>query len=204
MENHYEGCCNYKYAISVDWFWQTALPIRVGDTLARVLGPEAQVIHLCGHIAVQHGGLGEARLVWLHDLAEVISLYRAELDWDLVVDRARACDLVLPVRTVLNELRESWRVPVSPSVLEQLAALRPSTAERRFYELLTGTYRPLRRYFASLMRIPGWGSRLSYVWYTLFPSLAFVQERYRVPCRLLVPLYYPYRWLRSLRRVQKG
>jgi len=58
-----------------------------------------------------------------------------------------------------------------------------------------------RRMWAGLTSISGWGLRLRYALGNLFPSVDYMQGQYHIPHKLLVPLYYPYRWPRGLRRV---
>jgi hypothetical protein len=60
---------------------------------------------------------------------------------------------------------------------------------------------PLRRLWADLAMRPAEGERAAVVWRTLFPSLAYMQRRYRVAYPLLLPLYYLLRWLEGLRRL---
>jgi len=188
----------YQRAIPTDWLWQTAQLERLGDVPVRILSPEAQVLHLCGHL-LQHGGCGRANLRQLYDLAEVIALYRERIDWGQVLERAQACDLVLPVRDALERVHEMWQAPIPPEVLERLRRLRPSRDEEQAHTLLVARPPAARRLWAGLASIPGWRLKLRYVWGNLFPSAKYMQRQYRIPSRLLVPLYYPYRWLRGLR-----
>lgn len=190
----------HQHVLCMDWFWQTALLSHVGDASARVLGPEAQVLHLCGHLMLHHGNGWEARLLWLHDVAEVITHYQGQLDWDDVLAHAEAYDLVLPLQRILPYVAGTWRVPIPPAVLDRLRTLRPSREEARVFTRLTAARRPVaQRFWADLASMPGRGHRLRFAWRNLLPSAAYMQQRYHVPHRLLVPLYYPYRWFLGLR-----
>ncbi len=191
----------YQHALSMDWFWQTALPARIRNVSTLVLGPEAQLLHLCGHLLLHHGG-GGSRLLWLHDVAEVITFYGEQLDWDEVLAQAQACDLVLPVQQILTRVNEEWHALIPPAVLEQLGDLRPSRDEERVFAWLTAAHRPVaRRFWADLASMPGWGARVRFAWRNFFPSADYMQHRYDIPYRLLAPLYYPYRWWLGLRSV---
>jgi hypothetical protein len=53
---------------------------------------------------------------------------------------------------------------------------------------------------AGLMGVSGWGERLRFAARSFFPSPGYMQRRYRISSRFLVPFYYPYRWLAGLRR----
>jgi len=196
------GPSYYYHAVSMDWFWQTALPVHVGGVTAWVLGSEAQLLHLCAHI-LQHGGLRKARLIWLYDLAEVVAFYREQIHWDLVLACAQGYHLVLAVREVLNELSQGWKAPIPAPVLEQLRALRASRNEERAFARLTTAHRPVQNFWANLGAIRGWRARLGFIRCVALPSANYMQYRYRIPHRLLLPFYYPYRWLRSLRDLSR-
>lgn len=190
---------SYQRAVPVDWFWQTALPIRIGDSSAKMLGAEAQVLHLCYHI-VQHGGCKKVSLRQLYDVAEVIVSCGAQLDWDRLLVQAQAFDLALTVQQVLGRVKEEWDVQMPDQVLDRLRALRPSAVEKQLYTLLDGgpTW---RRIWARLIATPGWRARLRHLGCDLFPSVDFMQAHYHIAYRILVPLYYPYRWFRGLQAV---
>jgi hypothetical protein len=52
----------YQRTMSLDWFWQTAVPLPLGEVEAQALGAEAQLLHLCTHLAlcalrVSYGGV---------------------------------------------------------------------------------------------------------------------------------------------------
>ena len=191
----------YQDRLPMDWFWGTALlphplpPLLQGKGV-HVLGPEAQLLHLCAHLALHHAGEG---LLWLHDIAEVVHRYRDQLDWELLLAKAVEYDLVLPVQQILPDVVEGWGAPVPPWALERLRALEPSAEEVRVYNWLSVGRRPVvQRFWADLSSMPGWGARIRYGLGSLFPSGAYMVRRYSIPHPLLTPFYYPYRWLVGL------
>ena len=191
----------YQRVLPMDWFWQTASTVQIGNTPARVLGPEAQILHLCGHIALQHGD-EPPKLLWLHDVAEVLVYYRGQLDWGELLARAQACGLVSPVQRVVGQVADQWGVPVPAETVSRLNALRPSAAEVRAAAWRTAGERPVaQRFWSDLQSMGGWRQRLHYAWIHLFPSVTYMQGRYHIRHRWLVPLYYPYRWWVGLRGV---
>ena len=104
----------YQHRVPPDWFWATSLPVGTASNTAagfpaRVLGPEAQVLHLAAHLILQHHGQG---LMWWQDVGEVVWAGRRQIDWDVLCERACAYDLVLPVQQVLLDLIEHWRLPI--------------------------------------------------------------------------------------------
>jgi len=199
----------YHYSGLIDWMWSTALPAADGlaPSSAWMLGVEAQLLHLCGHIQLHHAGEGEARQLWLHDVAELIVHYRSEIDWDDLLARAQEYDLVLPTQRVVTQvMTEYWQYlakeqapPIPAGILGRLSGLKPSPGEQRLHAYLAASSHPAaRRLWGELATLPGRRAQLDFGWRNLFPPAGYVHACYRVPHRLLVPLYYPYRWLSAL------
>ncbi|MBN1401833.1 MAG: nucleotidyltransferase family protein [Anaerolineae bacterium] len=186
----------YQHRISTDWLWQTAVPAQIGEARALILSPEAQILHLCGHLVLHHRGHG---LLWHHDIAQVMDRFADDLDWAALLERMHQYDLVLPLQQVLPSLASGWGVPVPADCLARLEAQVPSVSERRVHASLTqGRTSVARRLWADLKSMPDWSLRLRYAWASLFPPPAYMQERYRIDHLYLLPLYYPYRWLVGL------
>ena len=189
---------HYQSQLPMEWFWQTARPVHIGDTGAQALGPEAQILHLCGHLLLHHGG--DARLLWLHDIAEVVARYRGEINWSMLLERARACDLLMPLQKVLPRVACDWQAPIPAATLEHLAALRPSRAEERIEARLSSGPRPAgRRLLDDLADTTSWRRRLHMALVNIVPTATYMQQRYNIRHRLLVPFFYPYRWFLGLR-----
>jgi len=188
---------HHQHTLPMAWFWDTAAVVEVEGSQTRVLGPEALLLHLCAHLALHHHGTG---LLWLHDVAEVLHLHEDRLDWDLLLAKAAQCDLVLPLQQVLPRVAEEWGVPVAHEIQERLRDLKPTPEEARIFNWLTATRRPVaQRFYADLASMPGWRARLRYAAGNLFPSAAYMRRRYDIRHVVLLPLYYPYRWLVGLR-----
>jgi hypothetical protein len=184
----------YQHNLALDWFWETATPLHIEDVSTRMLGPEAQLLHLCGHLLLHHGS-GVSRILWLHDIAEVLVAYQETLDWNSLLRQAQSHDLTLPVRQLLLRVTEQWRIPIPETVLARLRALEPSAQEARVFADLTAPQRPvIRRFWADLASMPDRKTRLVYAWHSMFPTAAYMQRRYTISHPWLTPLYYPYRW----------
>ncbi len=191
----------YQRVVLPDWFWATALPLAGTSTPARMLGPEAQVLHLAAHLMLQHHGHG---LMWWYDVGQVIWTFRQQIDWPLLFERAQAYDLVLPVQRVLLDLAKHWQLPIPITALAQLRALLPSPREQQMYARLTiEPPSELSRFWGDLFSVPDWRGRLRYAWRKLFPATAFMRWRYRLRWPWLLPLAYPYRWLSPLWRARR-
>lgn len=192
---------HYQRVLDMAWFWQTALPVRIGETDTLILGPEAQLLHLCAHLALHHAGEG---LLWRHDIAEVIHAYADRFDWDLLLAQAQAFDLVLPVQGLLAEVAEQWRAPIPDAILQRLSALQPSPAEARVNAWLTAPARPVaQRFWADLASMPGWRPRLHYALANLLPSPAYMRQRYGFRQPWLLPIYYLHRYALGIRSLAR-
>ncbi|MBK8045642.1 MAG: nucleotidyltransferase family protein [Anaerolineales bacterium] len=120
---------HHQRTIDNNWLWQTAQPAHLGGVIALILGPEAQLLHLCAHLAFHHGRGDQPVLLWQHDVAQVLHVYRDRLDWDVILTKAQAFDLVLPLQQVLGQVLAMWSVPVPDNAMQRLAQLHPSPAE---------------------------------------------------------------------------
>lgn len=189
------GLPHYQRLIPAGWLWARARAVALDSGAALVLSPEAQILHLCAHLALQHQGQA-LRLVWLCDIARVLSVYGAEIDWDELLAYAQAYDLVLPLQSILAPVAARWPGAAPAPFLDRLAGLQPSASEAR----LARTWQVHRRspfgvVWSGLVSQPTWAGRLRYVGAHLFPSPAYMRHRYHIRHGLLLPLYYPGHWL---------
>lgn len=183
---------HYQRTLQMDWFWQTATPTHFGSTQTLVLGPEAQLLHLCAHMMLHHRGKGILRL---HDVAEVLYHYQTELDWNQVLNRVQAFDLVLSLQKILPQVVEQWAAPVPDDVLLELNALQPSTTEEKVLAWLTSDkWSTTHHFIAHLAGIPDWRRRLQFAWWSIFPSPDYMRHLYEIQHPILLLLSYPYRW----------
>jgi hypothetical protein len=138
--------------------------------------------------------------LWWHDIAAVLERYRDAMDWPLVLSRIDDYGLLPAVRPVLTRAVEEWGAPMPVEVLHALRGRQHSREELHVYTQLVSGQRPAgRRFWTDLTSTPGWRQRLRFARANLFPSAAYMRERYTIPHPLLLPLYYPYRWLRGIR-----
>jgi hypothetical protein len=186
----------YQQRLNLEVCWQQSVPFTLGERQAQMLDPVSQVLHLCGHLVLHHGG---EDLLWENDIAEFVALHGATLDWSTLLQRASACDLVIAVQTLLLPVAEEDPDSMPADVVERLRHLRPTPDERRIVGYLTADERGVaQRFWTDLASMDRWGERLGYTLTHLFPSAAYMRERYRIRHPLLLPFYYPYRWFRGL------
>ncbi|MDX2170755.1 MAG: nucleotidyltransferase family protein [Deltaproteobacteria bacterium] len=187
---------HYQHRIEPEWLWRTAIALPLGSETVQGLAPAPLVLHLSGHLMLHHGGHG---LLWWHDLSEVVVAHADRLDWEELLARARRYDLQLVLRRVLTELAVQWQAPVPPAVLAALQRCEPRPQEAWLFDRLAGAPRPAgERFWTDLVSTVGWGARWRFAVAHLFPTAAYMRQRYAIRHPLLVPLYYPYRWWRGI------
>lgn len=185
---------HHQAIVDEEWFWQTARPITIADRSALILGFEAQLLHLCGHLLLHHAAT--SNLLWVCDVAEVVYHDHDKIDWETVVAKAQAYDLVLAVAQTLHRIVTLWQAPVPEAILTRLATAQGSSVEARLLKERSKASRPVsQRFWSDLVAFPGWRVRLTYAWQSLVPSPAYMKQRYRIRRRVLLPLAYLYRWL---------
>jgi hypothetical protein len=60
---------------------------------------------------------------------------------------------------------------------------------------------PAQRFWADLWGQPGWDQRAAFAMRQLFPTPAYMRQRYQTGTGWALPLFYPYRWLLGVRGV---
>lgn len=178
----------YQANLSLDWFWQSARVQAWQGFDIPVPGPEAQLIHLCGHLAMHHAQAPD--LLWLNDLAEVLWACRAQIQWDLLLRKAAELELALPLQTYLSEAASTWDVPLPPEALARLQALPISSTEARIFRQHMDKRSSLAssRILFDLAQLPR-GRWLRYMWAQLAPTPEYIRDRYRDSSAPLPGLY---------------
>ena len=186
----------YQRTMPLEWFWQSAVPLAWGVAGARTLGPEAQLLHLCAHLALHHQGRG---LLWTCDVDRVLRREGEGIDWGLLGERAEAYHLVLPLRHVVEQAVAWLGTPLPAEAMERLRTLRPTPQEARLFATLAGPPRgAIPRFLDDLAQLGGWRARGRFVWANVFPAPAYMRQRYGIHRGWLLPGYYAYRLAKGL------
>ncbi len=188
----------YQQTLPLAWFWETARPLNIEGFETRMLGPEALALHLCGHLMLHHGAGERLRGLWLHDIAEVLARFEPA-SWALLLEKARDFQLILAVQHAFAALETPYPGLIPKAIAVRLGELTPSAEEAQVFQWLTAEQRPVvQRFWADLVTLPNWRARLRYGWHSLFPSPAYMLQRYGKVHPAWLPLLYPYRWLKGV------
>ena len=187
----------YQHYLDMNWFWQTAAKLDFFGAPTFIFSPEAQLLHLCSHLMLHHSG---RRLLWQHDIAEVIVHYNDTIDWGVLLDRAKIFDLIIPTQNILSSVIAKWHLPIESEILKRLNELQPSSNELKVHAYLTGDKSSSGRSFLNDLRsMPDIKMRIRFFLNNLFPGPTYMTSRYHIPNSLLLPIYYPYRWYLGFR-----
>jgi hypothetical protein len=161
------------------WARRVVVPIESRSTWA--MAPEDLVIHLCLHLAINHGFV-ESALRNLLDIHLVAS--RLSPDWDAVVARAKVWRLATMLWTTLSLAVKLWGAPVPDSTL---AALQPGSTRRRAIAALDlpnavlvmrwGAY-SYRRFVIQMLLTDRLRDAWRLTWRALFPEADWLRARY--------------------------
>lgn len=179
------------FSIDTDGLWDRARAWPVGERRLLALAPEDLLLHLCLHGVYHHGF--NMDLLAVTDIARVVAL--EPVDWDVVVERARAWGVEQPAYYGL-ELSRCLLGAKVPAVV--LAALGPpdraetvlALAERTIFtersENCQHDHDGVRQastvgYLEILDRVralPGLRAKLTLLISYLFPARAVLEEKY--------------------------
>jgi hypothetical protein len=187
FDSHY-----YQRTLSHDWFWNSSVPLS--GYAARMLGPEAQLLHLSTHFMVHHHGKG---ILWLYDIVRLLRHHDGSLDWDRVFAEGERCELVLSLQRTLERGTDELGLKIETAQRAILSHLQPSAQERHVFDHPTLGTGSARHFWNDVLTLPDWRARASYVAHRLIPSPAFMRRRYQIRSDAWLPLYYPYRWLQG-------
>ena len=161
--------------------WARRVVVSMEGRSAWAMAPEDLLIHLCLHLAINHG-FGEPALRNLLDIHLVAA--RLAPDWRAVAERAKAWRLATMLWTTLSLAVQLWGTPVPASVL---AALQPGLARRRAIASLDlanavltirrGDY-SYRRFVVQMLLTDRPRDAWRLVWRALFPEAEWLQARY--------------------------
>ena len=190
----------YRRRIPIAWFWERTARQAVAGTQALVFEPEAQLLHLSLHFALHHWA---ERLLWSFDLALLLARSGSDLDWEETARAARAFGLTQAVQTSLAGACAAWGAAVPAGVTELLAAARPGPAERVFLTVMSARRREAR-VLSDGLSLPGVRAKLGFWLELLFPSPAYMRQRYQIARGALLPFYYLARLAKGLYRLARS
>jgi len=185
------------YSVPVKEIWARSRMETINGTPIRVLCPTDNLFHICGSVFDPEP---HQSLRWVCDAWFLIQR-SADLDWNLLAERARGSRMVMPLMMTIRYLSESLGAPIPASFLEALrvAALEtePIEGEASLFAVQTSMRGGLKKIF---LNCDDWPTRKFALKWALLPSREFMHCLYGVANPALLSLCYLYRPLKYLIR----
>lgn len=172
-----------------DLLWARAARAADAPTARRQPSREDLLLHVAGHLGAHHS---EFRLIWLHDLRQIVSRPGAAIDWDYVAAQAATLRIAGSVWAALKAAAQWMAAPIPAGALDRLhdvtdgSGARLQRWERRRLDRhvsalgdadLTVSAYAVWPPLAALGRMRGWGPRLRTLRWAVFPSGAYLRHR---------------------------
>ena len=188
----------FRQKVDMNWFWSEALPHEGRQSNVYVLSPTANLLYLCVHLAYQHG-MGMAGLLWYLDIARYLVKYGGQVDWEKLIRQAEFAQWSAAVYYTLVALQEKFGTTLPEGVLEKLKANITPQEERQIQRNMVPIYGSAAQALKGFQNLT-WRGKVKDIFSRLFPSLAFMRERYGIQKDWMLIVGYPLRWVELSRK----
>jgi hypothetical protein len=178
---------SYQQLAPAAWFWQQAEPITIASAPAFVLRPTAQLLHLAAHLSLHHF---EARGIWTHDIALLLSAWQIEPH--LLQYAARQFALGPAILAADDATRAHWNIGLAPDLRQQIESTIDWPARWR-WALAAERWQPLRPLW-NITAQPNWALRLGAARAAFLPTAEYLRAWHGDASQLD-------RWLTKTRRL---
>ncbi|MBN1514403.1 MAG: nucleotidyltransferase family protein [Phycisphaerae bacterium] len=158
-----------RYAQSVPprAFWEDATSMKLYGASVLVPGAADMLIHLAVHAAIH----GADRLLWLYDIYRFAAENSDQLDWSLVMARARAWGLLHPLRVGLHRTASVFGSFLPAEARAGLNRAHSGVLDRlALWHAPRDEAHPLGHVAVNVLSIRGWRPRLRYLAAVLRPA----------------------------------
>ncbi len=191
----------YRRHMDMDWFWKQTEWQRIGEHNLSVFNPTAQLLHLGAHVGLHHQD--HLRLIWLYDIALLLTQRGADIDWRAADAFAHAARLARPLRFVLEQTRAWWNLTLPPETENLFRAPAFDIQERVAYALTTAQFTEAR-ILMDVLYLSGARAKWEFARGYLFPDAAYMRTRYDIPNDAALSFYYARRLLASVGKAMRS
>lgn len=201
LELHWSlvGSEAFRYAVSMDWFWQNLIPSQAAQGEINLetknycfsLNPNANLLYLSAHQMLQHGG-ELTSLYWLLDIHRLITCRDKQIDWQALVEQAGIHAWSGAVQAALEAVKDCFDTNLPDGILSRLQAQTGPNdvlVEMKSTQASTHILGEWKK-ISSL----SWRGRILLVLALTFPAPAYMRWRYDPHPPWIWPIYYVFRW----------
>ena len=175
----------YFERIPVEWFQRRTMEISINNQRAFAFSPTAQLLHLSAHYMMH----SYRRLIWSYDLALLISRCHEQIEWEDISESAAEFGLSQVLYEALSEVRERWAVAMPVASYERLRTIQMPWRGRMIFAA-TNNLSDAELDVLKGLGLKGTRRKSAYWLRVMFPSRGYMQTRYQINNKGLMPLYY--------------
>ena len=168
------------FNLDISELWSTAVPITINNTPVFTLNTTNLLIHLCIHTE-KHFYTHQIQFTSFNDITNLLERVSETLDWDELI---RVCtmynceDIVFRYILLVNKY---MKASVPGFIIDKYSKLLNPDFEEQFCKFLsgyTGYYTAVPFHLKNIQQLGSVSERLRYFWDVLFPSKAFMIQKY--------------------------
>ncbi len=192
------------YAVDLERMWQESIPIQLYGVDVRVFSPEDQLLHCCLHLD-KHLQSGIFQFTCLYDLVNLIEHKKEVLNWSRFETICKVSKAESATYKYLSMVCSHFGVTLPDRMSELVSNTWTRKNEHAFNAVLRGkaTVSVASSVFRTFCHIKRPLDRLHYVIDLLFPSVDFMQKRYRFTSHYPLLWYYPFRFAKAIKEVNR-
>ena len=182
----------------LEWFLQQTQSQKLQGFPILTLTPEAQLLHAAAHAVLEHGSEQGAVAIWFYDIDRMLRRWGKDLNWEETLVRAQALKWEAALQQAIRLARDLFDTPL-PRAIQAWMEL--PIGQLSGYNLFRRATSPRRSTSLTALHILSglsWSQRIQQTGRMLFPSRAYMQNRYPGIPWLLT---YPYRWFDATRKL---
>jgi hypothetical protein len=184
------------YAAPVGWFWKNTLPYHAhnhnSNEKVLKLSTEANLLYLCAHAMLQHGGR-QCLLIWIYDIHALVTKNAAVIRWEWLSEEAHRLGWTRVLLAGLRASQASFGTQIPEGVLHSLGLNTDQRLDRLLeFKAKSPKMRLLYDWYTLISL--RWPDRIRYAAILIFPGRAYILRRYHPQPVWIWPVYYLYRW----------
>ena len=173
----------------ITWVWDRVVPFQLSGLDSQAcfaLDPGASFLYLAAHLGLAHGS-NKPRLVWLYDLFHSLAVADPISDFSELTEKAVRFGWSLAVNRSLSALELRFGPDLPDQLFEQITGVTDQSDEQFMYSDQNDYAHSFSR---QSIRVFSLRRRYSILMGTIFPSVAYMKDKYRLQKGWLWPVGY--------------
>ncbi len=192
-----------KYNLNIHELWEQSIPANINNINVRALTTYDLLIHLILHLNKHFQG-GKVQFTSFNDVTNLIERFADTIDWNDVAARCRRYNCEEIVFKIIVLIYKYIPINIPLNVIQKYEILLKEDDEQLFCDVLRGNIHSsvvLSGHFGYLGKIQSFVDKVRYLGGVIFPSNAFMMQRYQIQRSSQVLIYYPYRYYLGIKEV---